>query len=389
MSVLAAAPERAASTTPMLLRRRRAVLIALAILTGAMALLVTGEEHTVVAAGTHTATAVVQAYAAGQALADADGQAVQTIPRGAGPSGQYQADIAAAEQSLEQVAENNTAGQPGTQSLQLIEGLIPAYTALVEQADASFAVGVNGEKGVGNEYLWSASELMHGQILAYPLDSPPSQDSLAELQKSEQDTLAGQRSSPWVSTWLNALWILPAMVLLGTLAVTQRLLYRRMRRVLSKYLALAAAAVIALCATTSHVIVSEHAFSMTSRPLTAVVSLQLIETETTNEQGQDALGQLIERACAAPCLAEQHDAFGIARSDASARQETEAWAKAECGTPEIPGCITEQEGSYDTDALGAESGYGTSTAFVAGLTVLLLLLIPLGLRRYLDEYRQS
>src|SRR6185437_5183812 len=120
-----------------------------------------------------TATAVMQAYAARQALADADSQAVQTIPLGAGPSGQYQDDIAAAAQSLEQVAENNTAGATGTSALQLLEGLLSAYTGLIDQADAHYRMQGSGtsdsgqhvENGVGVQYLWSASELMHTEIL--------------------------------------------------------------------------------------------------------------------------------------------------------------------------------------------------------------------------------
>src|ERR1022692_568265 len=90
--------DRAPSTTPVLLRRLRAALVALALLAGGTALLLTIEAHAVISsAGEHTASAVIQAYAAHEALADADRQAVKTIPLGAWPSGQYQDDIAAAE----------------------------------------------------------------------------------------------------------------------------------------------------------------------------------------------------------------------------------------------------------------------------------------------------
>jgi len=383
MSVLATALERAPSATLAQLRQLRAVLAALAILAGGMALLVSWEEHAdVVAAGTHTATAVIQTYAAAQALTDADSQAVQNVPQGAGPPGQYQADIAAGEQSLEQVAENNTAGASGTQSLQLIEGLIPAYTGLVEQADTRFSVQAGTGNGVGVEDLWSASELMHQEILA-------GQNSLASLRTSEQDTLDSQRSSPWVSPWLNALWIIPALALLGMLAATQRFLYRRMRRLLSKYLTLTAAAVIALCVTTSHVIVSEHAFSVTSGPLATVLTLQDWQTYSTDEHGQTMLVHLIGSTCA-QCSAEQAVADMIVDADGNQVQMAEATVQRTCGAQgDIPGCITDQERSYSADAARAQSGYGTSMAFIAVLTVLLLLLIPLGLRRYLDEYRQA
>jgi|SRR5450755_1917059 hypothetical protein len=180
--------DRAPSTTPVLLRRLRAALVALALLAGGTALLLTIETHAVISsAGEHTASAVIQAYAAHEALADADRQAVETIPLGAWPSGQYQDDIAAAEQSLEQVAENNAAGASGSDPLQLIEGLLTSYTGLIEQADAHYRLR---EAGFGVADLWFASELMHGQILT-------GTDSLADLQSAEQSALAAQRSSPW------------------------------------------------------------------------------------------------------------------------------------------------------------------------------------------------
>jgi hypothetical protein len=368
-------PVRSPSTTPLLLRRARAALVVLTLLVGGTAELVTWEEHAVVvAAGGHTATAVTQAYAAGHALADADSQAVQAIPLGAGPSGQYQADIAAAEQGLEQVAEDNGAGAAGSQALQLIEGLLPAYTGLVEQADAHFRMQVNGESGVGAEYLWSASELMHQQILT-------GQHSLESLRSAEQHALASQQSSPWVSPWLNSPWIILALVLLAALAATQYLLYRRSRRMLSKYLTLAAAAVIALCVTTSHVIPSEHSLSAVSGPLNAVIALQDKQTDGTDDKGQSKLNQLIRNDCS-QCSAEENEIQGAITSDSKTQIAGPA-----CPGGEIPGCIADQESFLADDAATAQAAYVKSIAFIAGLTILLLLLIPLGLRRPLDEYR--
>jgi hypothetical protein len=177
--------ERAPSTTPVLFRRLRAALVVLALLTGGTALLLTNRAHAVTSlAGEHTASAVMQVYAARQALADADSQAIQTIPLGAWPSGQYQDDIAAAEQSLEQVTENSAAGASGSDPLQLIEGLLTSYTGLIEQADAHYRLP--GERGFGVADLWFASELMHGQILP----------EMQVLQSAEQSALTAQRSSP-------------------------------------------------------------------------------------------------------------------------------------------------------------------------------------------------
>ncbi|MGD0241030.1 MAG: hypothetical protein ABSB59_11975 [Streptosporangiaceae bacterium] len=373
------APQRAPSTTPLLLDRLCAVLMTLALLTGGTALLVTWQEHTVVvAAGEHTATAVMEAYAAGQALADADSLAIQTIPLGAGPSGQHQDDIAAAEQSLEQVAENNAAGASGSQALQLIEGLVPAYTGLVEQADAHYRMQVASDSGVGLEDLWSASELMHGQLLTGP-------DSLGFLQSAERRALVSQQSSPWVSPWLSALWIIPALALLGTLAATQRLLGRRLRRILSKYLTVAAAAVIALCLMGSHVIDSERSFRAASGPLQAVVALQEVRTDITDGYGQATLKGLFGTHCG-QCSAEQREVQHIVTFDATAKRKADSQAPP-CPTTKILGCISTEESLVAADAAAAVASYSRSMAFITGLLILLLLMIPLGLRSPIDEYR--
>ena len=73
----------------------------------------------------------------------------------------YQDDIAAAEQSLEQVTENNAAGTSGSASCELIEGLLTSYTGLIEQADAHHRL--QGEAGFGVADLWFASELVHNR----------------------------------------------------------------------------------------------------------------------------------------------------------------------------------------------------------------------------------
>lgn len=381
MTTTRAFPQRAPSTTPLLLRRMRAAMVALTLFTGAVAGLVTFQEHAIVSsAGQHTAVAAMQVYAAHQALADADDQAAQTIPLGSGLAGQYQDDIAAAEQNLEQVAENNTAGTDGTRALQLIEGLLPAYTGLIEQADAHYRLPGSGEHGVGAEDLWEASDLMHGQILT---DTQSTQkDSVTDLQSAEQATLARQESSPWASPWLSALWLLPAAVLLLTLAATQRLLYRRSRRMLSKYLTMAAAAVVALCVVAGHVIVSEDSFRMASGPLATVVALQKIQAAGADRHVQNELAHLLGRACD-QCQA-MYEAKTVAAPDIKALGKVPAQP---CPPPKAAGCITDEQGTYTIHVDAARAGYGTSLVLIAVLTVVLLLLIPLGLWRYLDEYR--
>ena len=425
---------RAPSSTPTVLRRLRTVLVTLAVLAGAAAALLTIEQHAVSSsAGEHTATAVMQAYAARQALVDADSQAVQTIPLGAGPSGQYQDDIAAAAQSLEQVAENNTAGATGTHALQLLEGLLSAYTGLVEQADAHYRMqvsgtgengvgaasenGVSAEGGVGVQYLWSASELMHGEILTdgQPLkDGTPEdlqsaathclaarqpnpsdlQDSLADLQCLEQQELAGQRSSPWVTSWLFAGWVVVALAVVIALAVAQRQFSVRLRRLLSSFLTLAAATVIGLGLVTAHVVMSRHAYDAAlSGPLATVLDLQDYQTAKTDEQGQSALATVIEHACDHCADPEQLMAESQAGSDAPVATAAHTaldrahYLAQDPQLAHVPGDITTQQGTYDAATTAAGAGYLRSLVLIVVLTALLVLLIFLGFRRHLDEYR--
>jgi hypothetical protein len=423
----AAGAARAPSSTPTVLRRLRTVLVALAVLAGAAATVLTIEQHAVSSsAGEHTATAVMQAYAARQALADADSQAVQTIPLGAGPSGQYQDDIAAAAQSLEQVAENNTAGATGTSALQLLEGLLSAYTGLIDQADAHYRMQGSGtsdsgqhvENGVGVQYLWSASELMHTEILtdgrtlkgdkpedlqaaakhcltAGQPDSSDQQDSLADLQCIEQQALAGQRSSPWVNPWLFAGWVIVALALVIALVVAQRQFAVRLRRLLSSLLTLAAGAVIGLGLVTAHVLTSAHAYDAAlSGPFATVLTLQDYQTAGTDEQGQSALASnVIGTACDQCALPQQEKAQEQADSDAPVgRTAQAALENAHLVPPDpslahVPGDITDQQRAYEADVTAAGAGYAWSLALIVVLTALLVLLVFLGFRRHLDDYR--
>lgn len=372
--------ERAPSTTPVLLRRLRGALIVLALLAGGTALLLTSRAHAVISsAGEHTATAVTQAYAAHEALADADSQAIQTIqtiPLGVWPPVQYQDDIAAAEQSLEQVAENNAAGASGSDPLQLIEGQLTSYTGLMEQADAHYRL--QGEARFGVADLWFASELMHGQILTVT----------QAVQSAEQSALTAQRSSPWASPWLFAGWLIPALALLGTLVATQRQFSRRLRRHLSKYLTVAAAALIGLGLVTGHVMAAELAFdSAQSGPLQTALALQDARTAATDRTGQSQLSELVGAACA-QCSTTQKQVEAQVKSDTVLPAAVQAEvSRTKCQQSNILECVAEQQRTYKADAIAAEAGYVRSLVLIVALTALLAGLTFLGFRRHLDEYR--
>ncbi len=201
---------------------------------------------------------------------------------------------------------------------------------------------------------------------------------MTDLESAEQKTLQRQQSSPWASPWLGVLWLLPAIALLLTLAVTQRLLHRRLRRVLSKYLTMAAAAVIALCVVAGHVVVLEHSFRTASGPLGTVVAVQQVRAEIADQKVETGLTKLIGPSCG-KCSATLQAVSRLAESEAQPPKEA-------CQPTDLK-CITNEQGVHTQDVGAAEAGYGMSLVLIAVLTVLLLLLVSFGLSRYLDEYR--
>jgi hypothetical protein len=182
--------------------------------------------------------------------------------------------------------------------------------------------------------------------------------------------------------------MITAVALLGTLVAAQRQFSLRLRRMLSKYLTLAAATLIGLCLVTGHVIAAERAFdSAQSGPLATVVALQDAQTAKTDQQGQSALAKRIGLACA-QCSTTQNQVEAQVKSDTVLPAAVQAEvARTRCPQPAIPGCIAEQQGTYNADAVAAEAGNTRSLLLMVALTALLVLLTFLGFRRHLDEYR--
>ena len=248
--------------------------------------------------------------------------------------------------------------------------------------------GATGENGVGLEDLWSASSLMHSEILTTtgPGPGPGPDDSLAGLAADEQSALATQRSSPWANPWVFAAWLSAAVALGGTLVVAQCQFSLRLRRVLSRYLTLAAAALIGLCLVTGHVVAAEHAFdSAQSGPLAMVVDLENAQTARTDQLGRSNLAALLSTGCA-QCSAEHQETEEQANSDATLVASGRARFPA-LGLADIPHAITTDQGAYTREAIAADAGYPRSLLVIIVLTALLVLLTFLGFRRHLDEYR--
>ncbi|MEV7097782.1 hypothetical protein AB0M80_33520 [Amycolatopsis sp. NPDC051045] len=188
-----------------------------------------------------TAPAVLEVSLAKEAIVAAHDAAVDAFEHGqvqlTGPSEQYEDGIALAGQQLAQVAEHNAAGEQGSQTLRLIEGLLPAYNGFIGQADAHFRQDGGGPLAASN--LLSASDLLtapENGILA----------RLDTLEAAQRAALDDQLGGDWLDPAVTLLWAVPLVVLLGTLGWTQRFLARRFRRTVNAALLAATVACVLL-----------------------------------------------------------------------------------------------------------------------------------------------
>ncbi|MBE8525269.1 hypothetical protein ILP97_48665 [Amycolatopsis sp. H6(2020)] len=193
-----------------------------------------------------TAPAVLEVSLAKGALVAAHRAAVSAFERNqvqlTGPSEQYEDGIALASQQLARVAEHNAAGDQGSQTLRLIEGLLPAYNSFIGQADAHYRQDGGGP--LAASYLLSASDLLTAPVngILARLDT---------LEAAQRAALDAQLDAEWLDSAITLLWALPLVVLLGTLGWAQWLLARRFRRTVNIALLAATAACVVLGAATA------------------------------------------------------------------------------------------------------------------------------------------
>ncbi|MFB9684870.1 hypothetical protein [Amycolatopsis plumensis] len=193
-----------------------------------------------------TAPAVLEVSLAKEAIVAAHRAAVTAFEarqaRLTGPSEQYEDEIARTSQQLAQVAEHNAAGEAGSQTLLLIEGLLPSYNGFIGQADAHFRQDAGGPLAASN--LQSASDLLtapENGILA----------RLDALEAAQRAALDRQLATGWLAPAITALWAVPLVLLLATLVGTQRFLARRFRRTVNPALLAATVACVLLGAGTA------------------------------------------------------------------------------------------------------------------------------------------
>ncbi|MFL6124895.1 hypothetical protein [Actinophytocola sp.] len=364
-------PDR--STTRRLLLGLLAGLLVLSALVFATGLLAFTRVHDTAAAVRDRSVPVVGELAvARSALLRADHAAITSFTTGgaqlSGPGDEFQNQLAVASQTLTRVAEHNVAGDAGSSTLQLVEGLLVSYTGMIGQADAHFRQP--GGAVIGAVDLWNASRLLHKPdgALVTQLDT---------LMATERTALDRQLATAKTTPGAAVVVFLPVVALLALLVVANAVFFRRFRRRVNLWLVLAGAALIAL-AVISWRVAGTHGDLVTVRgELYNLVDAQRARDAATDASGQRALRDLVVgTACGDPggC------------GDTLSRYVGEVNALRDPGLSINDGALAAEARDVTEQAAAASA----DTALLPLMYVLAALLtgaVALGFRTPLNEYR--
>jgi hypothetical protein len=252
------------------LRWLRAVAVIVIAATAFLGWLETSQAHDEIALTSTRGVRAIADAAAAQWDLSAASQAVQrSFAAGAvpltGPGETYTAAIASAAQDLVLTAEDNVAGQAGSDRVQFADGQLSSYRAQVDQAGNDFAAG---------DPVLARAELGYAGTLLTGLSA-----ELGRLGAVELGAVTGELGSPWLAT--ATLWLVPLAPLAVMLALagwTSYVLNAGFRRLLSVPLILAVVAmlglVVLIAAANSHD--SHHALRYEQQVLHALSAHQTI-----------------------------------------------------------------------------------------------------------------
>jgi hypothetical protein len=320
---------------------------------------------------TRSAPSILGVSAARAALVAADAAAITSFSSGevrlAGPGERYQNQIAVASQSLAQVAENNVAGEAASQTIQLVEGLLVAYTGLIEQADAHYRQ--DSGRALGAADLWYASHLLHtpdGGIFV----------QLDTLRDAENAALAGQLSSGGTNSWWVFAWVMPLLVLLALLAVTQSFLRQRFRRTLSLPLAAATVILFVLVVGMAFSLGAKHDLESANSDLSHASSQWRDQQDATDRQSQRDLVALVRQNCS------RSGGCGDTIDLYSGRPEFAAASGSNVDDKVVSADIRHVD---ERAAAAVNTAQAQVLVLVSALVVIAL--VPLGLYGRIEEYR--
>jgi hypothetical protein len=328
-----------------------------------------GVHETVTAAGSTAMPAIMEVSNAQRALAAADRAAIEAFPEDSATAAlpaelEYKEQIQIAGLNLAQAAEDNAADGAG---LQLAQGLLVAYTDLIEQAREHYQ---RRDRALGATYLWYASHLLHGgggilEVL----------DGFREQQRS---WLRQRFPSTWPMRAAAIGWAASLLVLLVLLGTTQLFLRRRFRRLLNLRLLAATALVAGLAAVTSLAHVSKDRFDDAQQAVRSVVAGRQAETGAERGSGNERLARLLSAGCGAE----------LARCGPTVRQ---ALSGPRDGAARVPTAPDPSEVAEDSRLAGSRMATAAEYSGLASLIPLLAVvagaLIWSGLQPRINEYR--
>lgn len=282
---------RARSKTRLYLRAMNAGLLVATALLAASSWYAFDDVHdTIDTVRTRTSPALLEATAAKAALVEADLLAINSFHTGeallSGPGDRYQNRIAAASQSLAKVAEDNVAGADGSEQIQVVEGLLVAYTGWIGQADAHH----RQDSGLATIDLWYASRLLY-------TDDSGVLAQLDTLAKVQRDALERQLADSSTSPWRIASLVVPIALVLGGLVGAQVFHAKRFQRVVNVSHLLATLVLAGVCVVVGHGLVAQHRVEAAAGDLQALVGTWEERTSATAAEGQLALGGLVTGEC--------------------------------------------------------------------------------------------
>jgi hypothetical protein len=210
--------------------------------------------------------AVQRSFAAGAVALTGSGEA-------------YTAAIASVAQDLVLTAEDNVAGQAGSDQVQFADGQLSSYRAQVDQAGNDFAAG---DPVLGRAELGYATTLLNGLSA-----------ELGQLRTAELGAVTSDLGSAWLAT--ATLWLVPLALLAALLTLagwTSYVLNAGFRRLLSVPLILAVTTtlglVILIAAANSHD--SQHALRYEQQVLRALSAHQTILAVSGPDAGVGSSG---------------------------------------------------------------------------------------------------
>jgi uncharacterized membrane protein YidH (DUF202 family) len=292
---MVAVPAARRSTTQLVLRRLLGYLLLVTVVVLATTLWAFHRVHDAAdSVRTRTAPAILGLVLARDALAKADGAAINSFLSGevylVGPGQEYRNQFAIASQSLNQVAEDNAAGELGSRTLQVVEGMLEVYTNLIGQADVDYRRSGGVTLGVAD--LWTASRLLHNQdgVLAQL-------DVLLSLERQAFDDQQAASSTTWLVVLVS---VGPIVALLGLLVSTQSVLRRRFRRLVEPFLVLAALALVGLSVFLWLVFGLSDQLAASRTIVTRTAGEWSTALAVTDSAGKRDLGQFMRNICGQP-----------------------------------------------------------------------------------------